>query len=182
MKRFSTTSLLASALIISCVGIMLSVGTLPAHAASNGDENKDFDIAGHIMVTKVTDGDSLRSGKLRIRLFGIDAPEMKQSCESANGAAWPCGIAARDAISDMLGADKNLHCQLRDVDRYGRLIMQCFHQGQDIAAALVRAGLALSYREYSALYNNDEASAKANGTGMWQGDFAPPWQWRKDNK
>ena len=33
-----------------------------------------YDLSGHVNITKVSDGDSLRSGNLRIRLFGIDAP------------------------------------------------------------------------------------------------------------
>ena len=38
-----------------------------------------------VEVTAVTDGDSLRAGDLRLRLFGIDAPEIQQVCQSADG-------------------------------------------------------------------------------------------------
>ena len=39
------------------------------------------------------DGDSLRLGTDRIRLVGIDAPELTQVCWDASGAEWPCGRA-----------------------------------------------------------------------------------------
>lgn len=152
-------------------------GTLAGTLA--GTSSASFDIAGSVTVTKVTDGDSLRSGKLKIRLFGIDAPEIKQNCTDADGTSWACGIAARTAVDEMVGTGAKIECHLRDVDRYGRLVMQCFHQGRDIADLLVRAGLALSYRTYSPHYIAAETAAKAAGRGMWQGSFMPPWEWRK---
>lgn len=36
------------------------------------------------------DGDSLRVGDNRIRLFGIDAPEIDQVCDKPSGR-WDCG-------------------------------------------------------------------------------------------
>ena len=52
-----------------------------AHATS-------YDLSGRVQITKVSDGDSLRSGTLRIRLFGIDAPELNQECKDQNGGIW----------------------------------------------------------------------------------------------
>ena len=45
-------------------------------------------IAGH---AEVTDGDTLRIGATRIRLTGIDAPELAQTCTGQSGKEWPCG-------------------------------------------------------------------------------------------
>ena len=66
-----------------------------------------------------------------------------------------------------------------DVDRYSRLIMRCYAGETDIAAALVRAGLALAYRQYSTFYSKDEDAAKISGVGMWNGKFTEPWKWRR---
>ena len=33
-----------------------------------------------LRVTAITDADSLRAGDLRLRLHGIDAPELRQTC------------------------------------------------------------------------------------------------------
>lgn len=140
-----------------------------------------YDLSGQVTVTKVSDGDSLRSGKLRIRIFGIDAPELKQQCQDQNGSAWACGLAARQQLENLLDADKLLHCELRDVDRYGRLVMQCFRGTVDIGAAMVRSGHALAYRSFSQLYVADEKHASSARNGVWQGSFQPPWEWRQQN-
>ena len=47
-----------------------------------------------------------------------------------------------------------------DVDRYGRLVMLCYAGKLDIAAALVRDGMALAYQQYSKLYIQDETLPK----------------------
>ena len=140
-----------------------------------------YDLSGQVTVTEVSDGDSLRSGKLRIRIFGIDAPELKQQCQDQNGSAWACGLAARQQLENLLDADKLLHCELRDVDRYGRLVMQCFQGTVDIGAAMVRSGHALAYRSFSQLYLADEQHASSARNGVWQGGFQPPWEWRRQN-
>ena len=120
----------------------------------------------------------MRSGKLRIRLFGVDAPEKKQQCKDARGRAWDCRIAARKALEKLVGSASQLYCDLLDVDHYGRLVMQCYAGKTDIAAALVRAGLALAYRQYSTIYIQDEYAAKTVRAGIWNGSFIEPWKWR----
>ena len=140
-----------------------------------------YDISGHVNITKVSDGDSLRSGDLRIRLFGIDAPELKQQCTDQNGTLWGCGAVARHQLIGLIKENKKLKCNLRDVDRFGRLIMQCFTGSIDIAAAMVRSGHALAYRHFSDLYIADEEQAKTARKGVWQGTFSPPWEWRRQN-
>ena len=140
-----------------------------------------YDISGRIHITKVNDGDSLRSGDLRVRLYGIDAPELKQQCVDENGVLWGCGVAAQRQLNSLIGANKALHCSLRDVDRYGRLIMQCFNGATDIGAAMVRSGHAVAYRHFSDLYMAEEEQAKTALKGIWRGTFIPPWEWRRHN-
>ena len=50
----------------------------------------------------VTDGDTIRIGKSRIRFFGIDAPEKKQYC-TQNKQLYACGIAAKEALGKLIG-------------------------------------------------------------------------------
>ncbi|MEK9861400.1 MAG: thermonuclease family protein [Alphaproteobacteria bacterium] len=116
---------------------------------------------------------------MRIRLFGIDAPEKKQQCTNANGAKWDCGTAAQKALAALVATAPQLQCHLIDIDRYSRVVMQCFAGKIDLGAALVRAGLALAYRQYSSIYSADEDSAKTAKLGMWAGAFIPPWAWRQ---
>jgi endonuclease YncB( thermonuclease family) len=140
---------------------------------------ENFSISGKVAITHVSDGDSLRSGKLRIRLFGIDAPEKKQQCTGTDGAKWDCGTAAEKALTALVASAPQLQCDLIDVDRYGRVLMRCFAGKTDLGAALVRAGLALAYRQYSFIYSADEDSAKTAKLGMWAGSFTAPWAWRR---
>ena len=140
-----------------------------------------YDLSGRVHITKVSDGDSLQSGNLRIRLFGIDAPELKQQCADQNGVLWGCGVAAQRQLNGLIDTNKNLQCSLRDVDRYGRLIMQCFNGATDIGAAMVRSGHALAYRQFSDLYIAEEEQAKTTFKGIWRGTFSPPWEWRRQN-
>ncbi len=50
----------------------------------------------------VIDGDTIKIGKEKIRLFGIDAPEIKQICKNKNNDPYACGEASRDALRDLI--------------------------------------------------------------------------------
>ena len=147
--------------------------------AQNQRQTENFTISRNVIVTRVSDGDSLRSDKLRIRLFGIDSPEKNQQCTNADGAKWACGEAAQKMLESLVANAPYLQCNLIDTDRYGRAVMKCFAGETDLGAALVRAGLALAYRQYSSLYAADEDSAKTAKLGMWSGAFTAPWAWRR---
>ena len=156
-------------------------GTVHAQKATANDRQftENFAISGSVAITRISDGDSLRSGKLRIRLFGIDAPEKKQQCTNADGLKWACGTAAKKALSTLVASAPQLQCDLVKCDRYGRVLMRCFAGKTDLGAALVQAGLALAYRQYSSIYGADEDRAKAAKLGMWAGAFTAPWTWRR---
>mgnify|MGYP001385053697 CR=1 FL=1 len=70
--------------------------------AQNQRQKENFTISRTVTVTRVSDGDSLRSGKLRIRLFGIDAPEKNQQCTNADGDKWACGEAAQKMLEALV--------------------------------------------------------------------------------
>jgi len=158
---------------ICCLGVLLP---LPIKA-----NDSPFEIVGNVSVTEVIDGDSLRSGKLRIRLFGIDAPEINQKCVNSRGKEWACGKEAKRFLKNLIKNFSVLSCKLIDSDRYGRLVMRCLAGPTDISRALVRAGLALAYRRYAQDYISDEELAKSRRSGFWNGQFVKPWKWRKNN-
>ena len=92
-------------------------------------------------VTRVVDGDTFRisSADERIRIWALDAPEV--------GA--PGGSQATAALSALI-AGKQLTCRQRDIDRYGRIVGQCFlPDGRDITAAMIASGTAQEYCRYS---------------------------------
>ena len=146
--------------------------------AQNQRLTENFSISRNVIITRVIDGDSLRSGKLRIRLFGIDAPEKTQQCTNGDGGKWACGETAQKMLEALVANAPYLQCDLIDTDRYGRAVMRCFAGKTDLGAALVKAGLALAYRQYSSIYSADEDSAKTAKLGMWAGVFTAPWTLR----
>ncbi len=176
LPRVILAILLIPGLLIS--GVLIPGLLMGGIAAA---DTQPFDIDGAVTITRIVDGDSLKSGKLSIRLFGIDAPEGRQNCTRADGSEWTCGKAATSAMADIVAQAAQLDCTLIDVDRYGRLVMRCLAGDTDIAEALVERGLAVAYRRYSKDYVSAESVAERNARGMWQGRFDMPWDWRRKN-
>jgi len=127
---------------------------------------------------RVLDGDSLEIGDVSIRLFGIDAPEGRQTCTRGD-EAWRCGDAAARELRRLIGA-QSIVCERRDTDTYGRMVARCTAGNTDLAAALTLAGYALAYRQYSNDYVDEEAAAKAAKRGIWASEFVAPWEWRRN--
>jgi endonuclease YncB( thermonuclease family) len=128
-------------------------------------------------IPKITDGDTIRIGNIRIRLHGIDAPEFKQTCTSRD-KEWRCGWEATNALANIVGKHW-VTCSKRDVDRYRRVVAVCRAGPIDLNAWMVRNGWAVAYRKYSMDYVRDELYAKAAKKGIWRGGFMMPWNWRK---
>ena len=132
-----------------------------------------------VTVTAVTDGDTLKAGKLRLRLHGVDAPERKQTCSTATNQTYPCGQRATEWLYGIARPGQRLSCAVLDIDRYRRLIVRCEKDGVDINQALVQAGWAVAYTRYSEDYLQAEYEAKASKAGLWQGRFLQPELWRR---
>lgn len=130
-------------------------------------------------VASVIDGDTIEIHGTRIRLFGIDAPENGQSC-TVQGKAFRCGQAAAFALSNKIGSQV-VDCHPKDTDRYGRTVAVCLVGGEDINGWMVAQGWALAYRYYSADYVSQEERASKERIGIWQGEFEPSWNWRRDH-
>lgn len=126
---------------------------------------------------RVVDADTVYLGNAKIRLEGVDAPEMEQVCLDADGAKWQCGVAARSALETHAGASP-WTCRSSGSDRYGRILARCTVGGEDAGSWLVRSGHALAFRKYSTAYVQDEDFARQNERGLWKGAFIAPWDWR----
>lgn len=121
----------------------------------------------------VVDGDTLRMGAERIRLHGIDAPELDQRCGPV-----ACGAAARDWLAERIGSAM-VECEGRERDRYRRLVAVCLVDGDDLGRQMVAHGWALAYRRYSTDYVAEEQAARASGVGLWSLEFADPADHRR---
>ncbi|MCC0033451.1 MAG: thermonuclease family protein [Brucellaceae bacterium] len=120
----------------------------------------------------VIDGDTVRFGKERLRLRGIDAPELSQSCTRA-GKAYACGREARAALARHAYSGK-FSCEGWERDRYGRLLVACRDGNDDVNRTMVLSGWAVSYGDYRV----EELSARDHRKGLWDGEFQRPREWR----
>ena len=95
-------------------------------------------------VARVVDGDTFKlSGQSQsIRVWGLDAPERNKA-----------GGSAATAALNALISGQTLRCAVVDIDRYQRLVGQCFlPDGRDITAAMIMTGTATEYCRYSKGY------------------------------
>lgn len=125
---------------------------------------------------RAKDGDSLMVGNKEVRLFGIDAPELNQSCQR-NAEDWACGAAAKDLL-DSLIRGKSVYCTSTGTDQFGRALAQCAAGPTDLNRAMVANGYAVAFRRYSSDYVSAEDSAKANRRGIWSSKFTMPSDYR----
>jgi len=124
-------------------------------------------------VEKVHDGDTVTVEGVRVRLFGIDAPELSQ----------PGGRQSRDYLAS-LALGRVVRIERRDTDAYGRLVGVVVLPGGDEAGAMmVKAGHAWVYTLYcDRCYGLKlaQAAARMRGLGLWAAPRpVPPWKWRK---
>jgi len=121
---------------------------------------------------RVVDGDSLALGERRLRLKGIDAPELKQRCRK-DGHEYGCGVEAASFLRGLVGRHP-VDCKGEGIDRYGRDLVRCKAGGVDLNATMVRSGQAIAFGDYQLA----EAEARLVRAGLWAGDFQRPKEWR----
>jgi endonuclease YncB( thermonuclease family) len=132
-------------------------------------------------VVAVHDGDTItlqnKSGQKKIRLAGIDAPELNQ----------PFGVESRIALREAV-LDKAVLVETSKSDKFGRVVGRVILDGQDINLKQVQIGMAWVYREYlkelskedKVLYLEAEVQSKAVVAGLWnESNPVEPWIWRK---
>lgn len=131
-------------------------------------------------VTSVHDGDTItvlsNNTEHKIRLNGIDAPELGQAF----------GQASKRNLSGLIFG-KAVQIETNKTDRYGRLIGTVLLDGRDINLAQLRAGMAWYYKQYErdvaverrSSYADAEREARVARRGLWA-DAAPvaPWDYR----
>jgi len=160
------------------IGIIVVIGLLAFYAYQHWNREPEAPIVGKAWVI---DGDTVVISDTHIRLEGIDAPEVDQTCTDSAGKPWPCGkVAGNELRAHIRGQE--LTCQRRALDRYQRILAVCtLPDGSDVNAWLVRQGWAVAYG-FARLYEDEEGEAKSAKRGIWTGPFVPPSQWRESHK
>jgi micrococcal nuclease len=99
-------------------------------------------------VLSVYDGDTITASfpfggkmyKWKCRLDGVDTPELRTS----NAKEKEFGYSVRDKLREkILGTMVTLRCG--DFDKYGRLLVNIVHQGEDVNRWLIDEGYAFAY-------------------------------------
>ena len=136
-------------------------------------------------VVRVADGDTVtvldgNDVQHRIRLSGIDAPELHQAF----------GTQSKKSLSDLVFG-KDVTVLYDKADQYGRLVGKIILDGQDVNLEQVRDGMAWHYKEYEReqspedreQYARAEDEARAQHRGLWQ-DPNPvePSQFRREQR
>jgi len=129
---------------------------------------------------KMIDADILAIGNQRVILWGIDAPERSQPCQSG-ASRYSCYEAATRELETILSGG-DVSCTLTgDRDPFGRFHGECTVGDASVNGEMVRRGLALAYLDQTDEYVPQEEEAKAAKVGVWQDgvEFQLPWVWRK---
>jgi len=145
--------------------LALSIETL--HAQRPADlVNKTF-VAD---VTRVADGDSVEvlippARKVRIRLHGVDTPEVKE----------PFSNQAR-TFTRVLMFGRRVTVVGKDVDRYDRLVARIAVDNVDASESIIAAGLGCTFRQYVTDPALESALARARSSqrGFWAGNATKP--------
>ena len=135
---------------------------------------------------QIIDGDTIKINSNKIRLYGIDAPEFNQLCKKPYltififtfNKDYRCGKISTEKLKKKING-KLIKCKILDIDRYKRLIGECYKRNLNLNSWLVSNGYAVAYKKYSKKYISDEINAKNKKIGIWQGKFEMPWDYRR---
>lgn len=105
------------------------------------------------------DGDTIDLGGQRFRLWGIQAPEIHETC----------GAEAREVLAQMLATAEEIQCWEAQKERsFGRVVAVCRADGVDLGRAMVAAGYATDWPAFSGYaYQPEQTLARAIGAGFW---------------
>lgn len=139
-------------------------------------------------MSAVHDGDTLTlAGGRKVRLFGIDAPELRQQCRAdaiyapGPSACVPCGESSRLALEGLV-LGKDIHCTDRGRS-YDRVVAECEVGKVQVGPWMLSHGFAVAYAQFlrkadRPTYLGAQASAKRAGEGLWAMTWVPPAAWR----
>ncbi|MGP4694109.1 thermonuclease family protein [Agrobacterium cavarae] len=105
----------------------------------------------------------------------MDAPESRQTCESASGKAYRCVQVSAKALVAFLAKSRPTTCTATGTS-YGRIVGFCVRaDGTDVNTWMVRNGHAINWAKYSGgRYASEQAEAQATRSGMWARQFQAP--------
>ncbi|EAH8539914.1 thermonuclease family protein [Campylobacter upsaliensis] len=179
LKRILKAKKLSLSLVI--IIIVLAISSFnQSFTTFLAQKNLEKELTGK--VSRVIDGDTIELlaktsktnpynhiAKLKIRLYGIDAPELKQAY----------GKEAKEYLSALV-LKQEVSLIIENKDKYDRFVGTLFLKGQDINKEMVKNGYAHAYESFSKKYLAEQADAKMFKLGLWQDEKAvKPSEFRK---
>ncbi|EAK1188929.1 thermonuclease [Campylobacter upsaliensis] len=179
LKRILKAKKLSLSLVI--IIIVLAISSFnQSFTTFLAQKNLEKELTGK--VSRVIDGDTIELlaktskenpynhiAKLKIRLYGIDAPELKQAY----------GKEAKEFLSALV-LKQEVSLIIENKDKYERIVGTIFLKGQDINKEMVKNGYAHAYESFSKKYLAEQADAKMFKLGLWQDEKAvKPSEFRK---
>ncbi len=159
----------------SALGNMVESLSMPTKA-----QEPQIDIQNAPIVSgtaEVLMADVIKINGYKIYLYGVDAPELDQTCANKMGRTYKCGYVAATWLRDWL-MNNPVNCKILDQDSKGNLLGICSIGEYDIGAALVNAGWAIVNEGQSSVYLPYQQEASNQRVGLWQGEFYRPQDWR----
>jgi endonuclease YncB( thermonuclease family) len=130
----------------------------------------------------VVDGDTFHMNGQKIRIWGIDAVELHQTCLKS-GHVYECGKSARLYLQSVIGKIVPVCTSKPKSSKETRTVASCQINGEDLGREMVKSGWALDYKHFSkGEYSAEEQDARENKLGIWSGEFQSPYVWRKSHK
>lgn len=129
----------------------------------------------------VVTADTLNVQGYKVKLYGVAAPEISQTCADRRGASYNCGQQAALWLSSWLMTNPVTCHVIREYDD-GSMVAACSLGQYDIGAALVNAGWAVADPKEGKIYIPYEENAHQKRNGLWQGKFYKPWDWQAIKK
>lgn len=129
-------------------------------------------------VSHVYSGNIFKLGGNYLKLYGVDVPNIKQTCVDKRGETYNCGQMAKQRLEKLL-LNKNIVCQT--VSRYAQnqYVVTCALKGYDVGATMVAVGWAIADRHVTDAYVPYENEARSQKLGLWAGKFIAPWVYRQ---
>ncbi|GLI37558.1 thermonuclease family protein [Geobacter hydrogenophilus] len=142
------------------------------------------------VVVKVVDGDTITvdSGgtKVKVRLYGIDAPETEKINRKTGVVTKPGQPYGEEAFRALAAkvSNKSVRLEVMAIDKYRRAVSMVWLGDRKINREMVADGWAWAYRKYldrsNEYFLDDEGNARSEKRGIWQeADPEPPWEFRK---
>jgi endonuclease YncB( thermonuclease family) len=158
------------------IGIFLSIILVAQYYISHEIHERKF-ISTQV---RVIDGDTIMLGELRIRLQGIDSPELSQECRNKQSMQlYKCGEVAKEYLIKLIDSQEVV-CTDEGIDKYRRQLAYCYVGDMNLNREMVKTGNALAYSMYDLFFTKEEIQARWNKAGIWGSEFEKPETFRKN--